>query len=311
MRPKDRARANIIGDALKKFNNEDTNLAGLSSAARIECLVEQIIDSIRRIEFVHVIRDSKHDSRRKDPAHSLFDPLRAAATFQQEGEYDQAYWMTFLATHFGKHSVDGWSLCAAFYGKLGDQAIWDWESASANEGDVRSWMEENRNRLDALPYRFSNHRKYVSLTAGGERGTAAAIESYIRWIKNNGGHVELIRNTHRSVGQEPKAAFDSLYFQMNDVRQFGRLGKFDFLTMIGKLGLAPIEPGIPYMKGASGPLLGAKLLLQNDTEGNAKPSDLDNLLAKLGDKLGLGMQVMEDSLCNWQKSPDAFISFRG
>jgi hypothetical protein len=27
--------------------------------------------------------------------------------------------------------------------------------------------------------------------------------------------------------------------------------------------------------------------------------------------LGVGMAVMEDALCNWQKSPDRFVHFKG
>jgi len=47
---------------------------------------------------------------------------------------------------------------------------------------------------------------------------------------------------------------------MNDVERFGRTAKFDYLTMVGKLGLAAIEPGSTYMQGATGPLKGARLL---------------------------------------------------
>ncbi|MEM8750026.1 MAG: hypothetical protein AAGF28_06965 [Pseudomonadota bacterium] len=311
MRPKEIDRAKAIADGLDSHSKNVTHLAGLSSAARLDCLVEQIIESIRRIEFVHTIRDKKHDQRRKEPGHPLFEPLKAAALFQQEGKYDDAFWLTFLATHFGKHAEDKWSLCAAFYGRLGTGKTWDWETVSANNGELREWVEHNKAELDALPYRFSNHRKYVSLTADGGKGTAAALESYISWILENGNHAELIRNTHKSVGQEPTAAFDSLFGQMDKVRQFGRLGRFDFLTMIGKLGIAPIEPGIPYMKGATGPLPGARLLFQNDPNGTLSPGKLDEMLVELGAELGLGMQVMEDSLCNWQKSPDVFKSFKG
>ncbi|MCB4825574.1 alpha-glutamyl/putrescinyl thymine pyrophosphorylase clade 3 protein [Roseicella aerolata] len=34
-------------------------------------------------------------------------------------------------------------------------------------------------------------------------------------------------------------------------------------------------------------------------------------LIDLDDVLRVGMQVMEDSLCNWQKSPTTFIHFKG
>lgn len=96
-----------------------------------------------------------------------------------------------------------------------------------------------------------------------------------------------------------------------DVDSFARLAKFDFLTMVGKIGLASIEPGSPYLKGASGPLRGAILLF---VENGVKPPSVKNLdtwVIELGAHLGVGMQVMEDSLCNWQKSPDKFIAFRG
>ena len=92
---------------------------------------------------------------------------------------------------------------------------------------------------------------------------------------------------------------------------FGRLGKFDFLTMLGKLGVAPIEPGSAYLVGATGPLQGARLLFANDPKAKVGPRELDARLTKLDSYLSVGMQVLEDSLCNWQKSPRRFVSFRG
>jgi hypothetical protein len=38
---------------------------------------------------------------------------------------------------------------------------------------------------------------------------------------------------------------------------------------------------------------------------------LEDWLLELDATLGVGMQVMEDSLCNWQKSPIRFKHFRG
>jgi hypothetical protein len=82
--------------------------------------------------------------------------------------------------------------------------------------------------------------------------------------------------------------------------------------MIGKLGLAPIEPDSTYMSGATGPLNGARLLfLGSPTANGATPRQLDRWLVELEAQLGVGMQVLEDSLCNWQKSPDDFRRFRG
>jgi len=81
--------------------------------------------------------------------------------------------------------------------------------------------------------------------------------------------------------------------------------------MIGKVGLAPIEPGSAYLQGATGPLLGARLLFGGRTGAALGRSSLDGWLVELGAELGVGMQVLEDALCNWQKSPGRFRRFRG
>ena len=105
--------------------------------------------------------------------------------------------------------------------------------------------------------------------------------------------------------------FDHLYQSMNAVHRFGRMAKFDFLTMVGKLKLAPIAPGSAYMNGATGPYVGAKLLFYNSSSAKLSRRDADQKLSKLANHLGVGMQEIEDSVCNWQKSPDEYKPFRG
>jgi hypothetical protein len=104
--------------------------------------------------------------------------------------------------------------------------------------------------------------------------------------------------------------FDEFYNSMNVLR-FGRLGKFDFLALVGRLDLAPIAPGSTYLKGATGPLKGARLLFCGDRYAQAQENTLEEWVSDLGLGLNVGMQVMEDSLCNWQKSPTSFVHFRG
>lgn len=81
--------------------------------------------------------------------------------------------------------------------------------------------------------------------------------------------------------------------------------------MLGKLGLANIEPERPYLSSATGPLSGARLLFTGTVANSVKPAELDKWVMELDEMLKLGMQVLEDSLCNWQKSPDRFLRFRG
>ncbi|MDB5281903.1 MAG: hypothetical protein JWO06_978, partial [Bacteroidota bacterium] len=111
----------------------------------------------------------------------------------------------------------------------------------------------------------------------------------------------------------PAAIFDALYNKMSAVISFGRMGKFDYLAMIGKLSLAPIEPGSAYMLGATGPVPGGRLLFCGDENAHLTIPDLEALLINLNAHLNLffGMQVLEDALCNWQKSPGDYKYFGG
>lgn len=108
----------------------------------------------------------------------------------------------------------------------------------------------------------------------------------------------------------PQKAFRWLYNSMN-VLSFGRTAKFDYLTMLAKLNLANIEADSAYLKNATGPLRGARLLFSGRIVSNISANKLDQDLICLSQYLGVGMQVIEDALCNWQKSPNRHIRFRG
>jgi hypothetical protein len=313
VRPKDQPRAKTINKALVAFDSVVKPLPGVKNEAARKVLVEQIIESLRRIEYAHLIRDSrKIDPNRANSSSAIFDPIRAAVLRMRNGEFDEAFWLIFLSVHFGKHSKDGWRLARDIYGALGGTP-WTWARVSANPQAFRAWLAKNEAKLrnDGVSRRFSNHRKYESLSASSPAGTAAAIESYVNWVSPPRTHQQLIQSAHRTVGQNPMEVFDYLYQSMNAVRRFGRLGKFDYLTMLGKLGLAPIEPGSAYFSGATGPLRGARLLFGGNPSTKLNCNQLDDLLNELNGYLNVGMQVLEDSLCNWQKSPKKFKSFRG
>ncbi|EKA0854744.1 hypothetical protein OJ704_004555, partial [Salmonella enterica] len=66
-----------------------------------------------------------------------------------------------------------------------------------------------------------------------------------------------------------------------------------------------------YMAEATGPRRGANLLFGGSTSNIYSTTLLENWVSELDSYLNVGMQVMEDSLCNWQKSPERFIRFRG
>ncbi|MGX7875923.1 alpha-glutamyl/putrescinyl thymine pyrophosphorylase clade 3 protein [Mesorhizobium sp. ORM6] len=80
--------------------------------------------------------------------------------------------------------------------------------------------------------------------------------------------------------------------------------------MIAKVGLAAIRPPTAYLAAATGPKRGARLLFGGAHDSNISPRELEGRLVELDGVLHLGQQVLEDALCNWQKSPTIFVPFR-
>jgi hypothetical protein len=237
----------------------------------------------------------------------LFDPLKAAILQQRRGNVEEAFWLLFLYVHFGKHNKAGWRYARDVYGRLGEGGRWDWPTVSNDVPGFRAWLDAHQAALmNGRPRGFGNHRKRESLTGIGNKGTGAAVETYVGWINPPRTHQELMNESLQEARGDPGAAFDSLYSSMEVVKRFGRLARFDYLTMIGKLELAPIKPASAYINGSTGPLAGARLLF-----GNGSAAKLDEWVVQLDAKLQVGMQVLEDSLCNWQKSPEEFRAFRG
>ena len=99
----DTSRGAALDAKLIEFDADVEALLGIKSGTARAVLVEQMVESLRRIEFVHAVRDGKLDPRRADPSSELFDPVRAAAFRMRKGELDEAFWLIFLSTHFGKH----------------------------------------------------------------------------------------------------------------------------------------------------------------------------------------------------------------
>jgi len=246
---------------------------------------------------------------RAEPRDTRFDPLKAAVIELRGGRGEEAFWLVFLYVHFGKHARGGWRYLREVYGRLGSGNRWDWASTSADPAAFRAWLDasEPELRRGGVPGGFGNHRKYESLSGSSAVGTGAVVGSYVDWVTRAGSHVALIRNAVADAGGDRWEAFDRLYRSMAAcVLRFGRLARFDYLAMLGKLGLAEIDPGSMYVGESTGPLRGARLLF-----GGRYPAlELDRWLVELGRALSVGMQVLEDAICNWQKSPGVFVPFR-
>jgi len=301
LRPRDRELARRLEAALMLFDCEKGALPGIADAAARETFIEQILESIRRASYPSTIAARPISERRTDPNDQLFDPIRAAILLKRSGAVEEAFWMVFLFVHFGKHPKSGWHYARQVCGRLGGRGKWDWASVSSDPAAFRIWFDANLGSFgDHEPHGFGNHRKYESLSE-----TGAVVESYVRWVAPPRSHQELMNEALHSSGGDGRIAFDRIY-RSKTVASFGRTARFDYLTMVSKLALSPIEPGSTYMSGATGPLKGARLLLGS----NDRPVNLDKALVELDSELKVGMQVLEDALCNWQKSPSVFKPFR-
>lgn len=303
-------RGKQLSAGLLAYDAQVQALPGIHDPAALDCLVKQLLDAIRRVKFVERLGTTQPHPDCADPTSDRFDPLRAAIIKARQGDHSEAIWLTFLAVHFGKHNKDSWTLARLVYGREGEQGLWDWKSVSANPADFRRWLAAQNGTLRR--FRFSNHRQYESLAAHTTKGTGSIVHSFVDWIATAGSLDALVRTTHQQVGQNPTAVFDALYKGMKQVQRFGRLGKFDFLTMLGKLGLAPIQPGSAYIWDvATGPYRGICLLATGSTKGPLRRKQADQIYQDLGKVLNLGMQELEDGLCNWQKNPTVYKYFRG
>ena len=311
MRPKDRGLAQQIATALGAHDQRVRKLSGIRTELNRDVFIEQIVESFRRVKYVQLMGTRELSSRCAEPRDELFDPLKAAILAQRKGAIEEAFWLVLLFVHFGKHRRTGWRYAREVYGRRGNPIRWDWSHTSSDPSGFRDWLDANHDDLQRLPGGFGNHRKYESLSARSDNGTGAVVESYVRWVNPPRTHIDVVEQAVHEADGNRREAFDVLYRSMNEIARFGRTARFDYLCMIWKLGLASIEPGSTYLHGATGPLAGARLLFTGDEIASIGPTDLDAWLIALDSDLDVGMQVLEDALCNWQKSPREFVPFRG
>lgn len=294
-----------VKKALQDHSANVRPLPGIVTQAALETLVKQFIASLRREDYYARVQQKVISKERADPRSKAFDAERAVAYYMQQGNVEEAAWLVFLMTHFARPADTGWLRLQDVYGKLGE-GTWDWITVKANPAAFANWVYTN---AGAIRGKFGNHRKYESLKSNAKRGLLHVLESYINWI-GAAGHKKFFAEVVQQTGNDPAKIFDALYRSMT-VFSFGRLAKFDYLALVGRYRIAPITPGSAYLGGATGPADGARLLFTGKSKTPVKLTTLQSWLDDLDADLRVGMSVIEDALCNWQKSPTTFIHFKG
>jgi hypothetical protein len=284
---------------------EPLGLAGLPNNATVNTLALQFVASLRREDYYKAVQKKPVAAARADPNSPLFDAERAVAFHMQQGNVDEAGWLIFLMTHFGRPADTKWQRLQDIYGRLG-AGVWDWATVTANPAVFHSWINANWQQIRG---KFGNHRKYNSLQPTAASPLRRTVDDYLAWI-GPAGHAAFFANAVRAAGNDPHTIYDHLYNSMK-VLTFARLGKFDYLSLVGRYGLAPISAGSAYLKGATGPQSGARLLVDGSRSSATPLAAIQRTLDALDARLSVGMAVMEDALCNWQKSPTSFIHYLG
>lgn len=309
MNARNRVRAEALEAALVAHARNRRMLHGVSNEIVRAVLIRQIIDSLHRVRYPEVVAARSVSARRADPSDAVyFDPVRAAVFHLRQGNVDEACWLVFLFVHFGKHARGGYRYSRDVYGRLGQGGRWDWPTLSNDVPGFLAWLATHHERIreQGSPGGFGNHRKYESLKP---HHTGRTVASYVAWVDPTRGHRALLENALQAAGGDVGVAFNQLYASMDAVNRFGRTARFDYLTMLGKLGITPIAPTSLHLAGATGPRTGAQLLYGVGTE--ISVALLEEWLRELDADLQVGAQVLEDALCNWQKTPNCYQAFRG
>lgn len=278
---------------------ESNNLNASLPAISYEMLALQLIDCNAQESSFRALLECDINADCYNPKLADFDPIKAIISLN-ETNYDEACWLSFLLIYTDDSDESDWAFMRKLYGVKGlglDTAL-TWEVVN----DAPHLLNE---RLDALVTvlaeshpkpKFGHHRAYESL-----KHLPIVFTSYIRFINEQGGHEAVFRLKNKSIDKIEyfKTRYDLI---RQNIYRFGRLSTFEYLCLLGKVGLAEVAPDSCYIAEASGPKRGARLLF-----GMLGNEQLDNHAVGLADHLNVGYQEVEAALCHWQKSPNRYV----
>ena len=278
-------------------------MPGLRRHTSREKFIGALMDSDKKLRALRL----RIFSGQTDPGTKDFHPLRAIVENFNKGEHDEATWLAFLCIHFGWTRQGGKSAetVRLFYRKFG-KGKWDWKTVVRSPADVREWML-TLSKAELKQLKFGNHRKYETNNPSSAIGTPAVITSFVEWVRQNGdSSAWQAFVSAKKIGATPEAAFDFLYESLGQVKRFGRTAKFDFLCLLGNLGILDVVPAHCYLHDSTGPRAGALLLVIGGKEGSLTPQ-IEGIVRKLRNSLGVPVEALEDALCIWQKGK-GFVS---
>jgi hypothetical protein len=221
-----------------------------------------------------------------DPGNSNFDPLATAVWWFYRQEIEEACWLLFLCSYIGKHPKQNWNLLRTIYGGLYGGNVWTWKEVSAKSEAFQGWLLHHQTELGESGSMGDAH-KCVVFDYQKAMVAAKDIGNYISWVRHEGNHEQLLGNALVIGKKEPAAVFHYLYLSMNERVRIRKSIKFNYLCLIGAIGLASVEPGQPYLSDLLFSKKGARWLFGTDKMDKIPTRELNEVVISLAQYLEL------------------------
>lgn len=267
------------------------------SSKHLNVLAKQTFDSIRRIKIYEAYhtRAIQAVAENKSFKHTS-NPFILAQ--RSDLSVHTRLWIVYLATYFGKSDKSSWTLF--------ERAAFDQNKSLITFEQIKADPDGYYQYLLSFNFfencKYSNHRKFTAKNLLGDKGFFKSVQYII-------DNIEIYT-------PEEKIDFHTMYQLSQRIPNFGRLAKFDFTSSLVKCGFNVKEPESMYAENSTGPLQGLKLLLNLTNNENSKASQI-RLSYELvewflqNSEIFMVGQVLEDSICNWQKDTTNYIRYRG
>ena len=213
MQRQSRHRVQFYSDRISDFEGDFYRLPGIAPPHARQAFIYQIIDSVRRIEFIKHISGMDVSASHLDPDTNVFDPLKAAVFHRNIGNYDEACWLVFLAVAFSYHAEDRWTLVRDIYYQRSGHELNTWATVSKRFDVFGRWY---RGFYDAIVLggerkRFGSHRAYATLKPDSQTGPIQVVRSYVNLVGANRGHGLFFEQVAPLSQHTPQERFERLF----------------------------------------------------------------------------------------------------
>jgi hypothetical protein len=263
----------------------------------LNVLANQTSDSIRRIEIYEAYnkRAIQAVKEKQDFCHTS-NPFVLAQ--RSDLSLNNRLWIIYVATYFGKSNKSKWTLFErATFNKKKSILLFD---------EIKLDLNKYFKYLSSFDFfencNYSNHRKFTAKNLLKKNGVFESMEYFTNNI-----------DKYSSV---EKMDFHTMYKLSQKIPNFGRLAGFDFSSSLVKCSFNIEEPKSMYAEHSTGPLDAIGLILKltnNSASATSRKKLCTDLMQWFLDNSDIFMigQVLEDSICNWQKNTVNYIRYSG